>query len=98
MRTFWTVLLGSVFCCPAWAEGDIEYGAYLAAECVTCHQATDEDKGIPAITGWDGESFVAVLQSYKSKERDNLAMQTIAGRLDAEQMAALAAYFATLSD
>lgn len=76
----------------------MEYGAYLASECVTCHQSTGADKGIPAITGWDPESFVVVLKAYKLKERDNPAMQTIAGRLDAEQMEALAAYFASLGD
>lgn len=77
-------------------KGDLEYGQYLSSECVTCHSATGKDKGIPPITGWDAESFVAVVNAYKSKEMDNKAMQTIAARLDDEQIASLALYFASL--
>ncbi len=82
----------------AFAAADLEYGEYLSGECVTCHSATGADKGIPSITGWDAESFVLVMKAYKSKERENPVMQIIASRLDDEQMAALAAYFATLPE
>ena len=82
----------------ATVKGDMEYGQYLSAECVTCHSATGNDKGIPPINGWDAESFVAVVNSYKQKELDNQAMQLIAGRLDDEQIASLALYFATLPE
>lgn len=77
--------------------GDVEYGAYLAAECVTCHQAGVQttDK-IPSIEGWDEASFVAVMKSIRAKERDSEVMETIASSLDDEQIDALAAYFATL--
>jgi len=77
--------------------GDIEYGQYLAAECVTCHSATGADNGIPPITGWIVQSFVSVVNAYKSKELENPAMQTIANRLDDEQISSLALYFASLS-
>ena len=78
------------------ANDQVAYGQYLSGECVTCHQATGADKGIPPIVGWEPESFVAVLNSYKSKERENKVMITIASALSDDEMAALAAYFATL--
>ena len=74
----------------------IAFGQYLSGECVTCHQVSGAAKGIPAIIGWPEDGFVAVMQSYKTKARDNPVMQTIAARLSDEEMAALAAYFATL--
>lgn len=80
----------------AWA-GDVEYGAYLAAECSSCHQSGgNEETQIPTIAGMEEESFIAVMQAYKSKQLENVAMQTIASGLDDEQLAALAAYLATL--
>ncbi len=33
-------------------QGDPEFGEYLAGECVTCHQESGADEGIPSITGW----------------------------------------------
>lgn len=78
-------------------EGDTAYGEYLAAECVTCHQASGEDKGIPSITGWPTEPFVTVMHAYKNKIRPNPVMQQIAGTLGDEEIAALAAYFETLN-
>ncbi|WP_248304728.1 c-type cytochrome [Breoghania sp. L-A4] len=74
--------------------GDPEYGAYLASECVTCHQASGADDGIPSITNWPPDEFTRALHAYKNKTRDNPVMQLIASSLSDEQIAALAAYFA----
>jgi cytochrome c553 len=76
--------------------GDVAFGEYLSGECVTCHRVDGQDKGIPAIVGWPADQFVAVLQAYKAKDRANPVMQTIAGRMSTEDMAALAAYFESL--
>lgn len=73
--------------------GDPAYGEYLSGECVTCHQASGADEGIPSITGWPERDFVTVLHAYKSKNRPHPVMQMIAGRLSNEEIAALAAYF-----
>lgn len=78
--------------------GDPEYGAYLSGECTTCHQAKGGDAGIPSIVLWPEEEFVIAMQAYKSKTRIHPVMQMIAGRLGDEEIAALAAYFATLED
>ena len=74
-------------------QGDPEYGQYLSSECATCHQIDGTDQGIPSITYWPEEDFVAALHAYKDKLRPHPVMQMIAGRLSAEEIAALAAYF-----
>ena len=78
------------------SAADAAFGAYLAGECATCHRADGQNKGIPSITGWPPDQFVAVMQSYKNKDRPNPVMQTIAGRLTDTEMAALAAYYGAL--
>ena len=77
--------------------GDVAYGEYLASECVTCHRVDGAETAIPNILGWDEASFVAIFDTYRTRERDNDVMQTIASGFDDEQVAALAAYFATLN-
>lgn len=74
-------------------DGDPAYGEYLAGECLTCHQASGADAGIPSITGWPRQDFVVVLHSYKNRHRPHPVMRMIAGNLSAEEIAALAAYF-----
>jgi len=76
--------------------GDPEYGEYLSGECVTCHQADGSAQGIPSVTGWMVEDFVIAMHAYKSKLRPHPVMQMMAGRLNAEEIAALAAYFKEL--
>lgn len=77
-------------------KGDPAFGEYLSSACVACHRGDGADKGIPPIVGWPADQFVAVLKSYKLKERDNQVMQAIAGRLNEEEMAALAAYYESI--
>lgn len=90
------LVLGIALLAPSAAAQDVAYGEYLSSQCTTCHQLSGKDNGIPSIVGWDTESFVAVMDSYKRKERENKAMQTIAASMGDEEIAALAAYFATL--
>jgi len=75
---------------------DIGYGEYLSGECVTCHSQNGTDKGIPAINGLDPEVFASVMHAYKAGDMEHPVMQMVAGRLDPEQIASLAVYFATL--
>lgn len=79
------------------AEGDKALGEYLSSECVTCHQVTGHYEGIPPIVGWPAATFIAIMDEYRLKKRSNPIMQTIAGRLSAEEVASLAAYFGSLS-
>ncbi len=82
----------------AWASTDElrDYGEYLAGECTTCHRLDGTDKGIPSIVGWDTESFIETLKYYKTGERKNEAMESVAKQLDDEMMKALAVYFGSL--
>lgn len=77
-------------------KGDPEYGAYLSSECSTCHQKDGTDQGIPSITRWPAEDFVAAMHAYKERLRPHPVMQMMASRLSNDEIAALAAYFATL--
>jgi len=79
-------------------EGDPEYGEYLASECLTCHKSDGTSDGIPAITLWPTEDFVVAMHAYKRKLRPHPVMQMMAGRLNDEEIAALAAYFKDLSE
>ena len=76
---------------------DVGYGEYLSGECVTCHSQKGVDKGIPVISGLDAEVFAAVMHAYKAGDIQHPVMQMVAGRLDGEQIASLAVYFATVS-
>lgn len=78
--------------------GDPEYGEYLAQECATCHQGDGSAEGIPAITGWPAPNFMAAMHAYKVKLRPHPVMQMMAGRLDDEQIAALAAYYEQIGE
>jgi cytochrome c len=77
-------------------QGDPEYGEYLASECLTCHQSSGASDGIPSITLWPTEDFVVAMHAYKNKLRPHPVMQMMAGRLNDEEIAALAAYFKDL--
>ncbi len=74
----------------------IAYGEYLASECVTCHQITGQDNGIPPIIGWDRHLFMDTLKLYRSGTRKNPVMRMIATPLSDAEIEALAAYFGSL--
>ena len=75
----------------------LSYGRHLSGECSTCHRIDGADNGIPSITGWDPDVFVATLISYRNGERTNAAMVSVAQSLDDEQYKALATYFGSLT-
>ncbi len=84
---------------PAVAEvkGDRALGEYLSAECVTCHQLSGRTVGaIPAIVGIDALSFVAMMNAYRSKQRENQVMRAIAAKFADDEIAALAVFFESI--
>ena len=83
-------------CASAQVAGDRAFGEYLSAECVACHRIGAQSQGIPSIAGLPPPTFVDLLSQYRRKQRANPIMQTIASRLTDDEMAALAAYFASL--
>ncbi|MGI9407096.1 MAG: c-type cytochrome [Hyphomicrobiaceae bacterium] len=93
-----TIAMCMCLAVPSASADDLkDYGEYLAGECTACHRLDGADSEIPPIIGWDAESFIAVIQSYKSGERENPAMVSVAQSLDDEQIKALAAYFGSLT-
>lgn len=82
----------------AMAAGDRALGQYLSAECTSCHQITGRVVGhIPQIVAWPEDQFIAVMNSYRDKHRENQIMQTIAGKLSDAEIAALATFFGGLA-
>ncbi len=104
MKILWTLFFFATTFCFSHAKADnflvgadLGYGEYLSGECVTCHSKDGVDKGIPAINGLEAEVFASIMHAYKTGEMDHPVMMMVAGRLDAEQIASLAVYFAAVS-
>jgi cytochrome c553 len=72
------------------------YGRHLAQECTACHRLDGVDNGIPAIVGWDAHLFARTLEFYRTGERTNPVMVSVVKSLDADQIRALADYYAGL--
>jgi cytochrome c553 len=84
----------------AQAGGDVAKGKELSANCTDCHG--EDGKGIddaPAIAGLDEAKHVEMLKGYKSGEIEDEAgvMAMFTEELSDQDMADLAAYYATLS-
>jgi cytochrome c len=91
-------LLAAATLAASWTIGgaaarDMELGRYLASECMTCHRAATATSTIPDIFGMPEPTFAEVVRAYKDKRLANPVMQSIAGRLNEEEIAALATYF-----
>lgn len=90
------ILLAAVFLPSPAFSADIEYGRHLSSECMTCHgPASGAATTIPDINGMAETTFIEVVKAYRDKSLPNVVMQNIASRLGDEEIAALAAFFAT---
>lgn len=90
-----TLALAGFAVTPSMATGDVEYGAYLAQDCSSCHQKNIDSPGIPEIAGLPTDYFISALKAYNEGVRDHSTMQMIARSLDEEQVRALAAFYAS---
>lgn len=72
---------------------DVEYGEYLAGECLTCHESGDNSGRVPPIHRLTPDYFIYALLEYQNGARSNRVMQTITGALGTEEIAALSAVF-----
>ena len=82
------------------ADGDRELGEYLSSECVTCHQLQrPRYDGIPSIVGLAArKSFVEILSLVpRPRSARNPVMRSIAVKFNDDEIAALAAYFGSLT-
>jgi cytochrome c553 len=82
------------------AVGDAKAGAQHVQRCQGCHgidgwrTAFPEVYKVPKIGGQHTAYFVSALKAYKSGERKNAGMRSIAASLSDKDMADLAAYYA----
>ena len=88
-------LLGAV--APAEAAGNVEAGKTKSAVCVGCHGANGQ--GVPpnpALKGKTEDELVEAMKDYKSGKRNNAVMKAFAVQLNDQDIANLAAYYASL--
>jgi len=99
-RTLLTVVLVASLAAvgTAQAAGDIQAGKTKVALCVGCHGANGQ--GVPptnpALAGKTEDQLVQAMKDYKSGKRDNAVMKTFAAQLSDQDIANLAAYYASL--
>jgi cytochrome c553 len=81
----------------AQAAGDPQAGKAKAGACAGCHGANGEGKApYPALAGKSEADLVQALQDYKSGKRSNAMMKSFATSLSDQDMANVAAYYASL--
>jgi len=83
---------------PAIAGGNSDAGREKASQCVSCHGVEGEGVGEnPPIAGQDPKDFVSVMRAYKTGEIEAPMMAMFVQGLSDEDIADLAAYYASLS-
>jgi cytochrome c553 len=83
------------------AGGDAAKGQELSADCADCHGEDGMgDDETPKLAGLDPAEHVAALKGFASGEREDESgmMGDIASELSEQDMADLAAYYATLGN
>jgi cytochrome c553 len=81
----------------ALAGGDAAAGKAKAAGCAGCHGANGEGVGPnPPLAGKAEGQFIQAMKDYKSGKRPNPVMKTFAGQVNDQDVANLAAYYASL--
>ncbi len=87
----------------AWAEGDAAAGYKKNHSCTGCHgipgwrTAYPEVYKVPKLGGQHAAYIVAALKGYKSGERQHGTMQAIAASMSDQDMADVAAYYASVA-
>ena len=96
------IVLAALVPASAAAETDslLPYGRHLAQECPACHGADagqGKESGIPGLAGRPVAELTDLLHAFREGRRTNPVMVSVAKSLDEQQIAALAAFFASLS-
>jgi len=79
------------------AAGDVAAGKAKAGSCAACHGAKGEGQSPnPPLAGKNEAELVQALKDFKSGKRTNPAMKMFAAKLSDDDVANLAAYFASL--
>lgn len=81
----------------AQAGGDATAGEAKAKSCAGCHGADGKGNASnPPIAGMDEAAFVAAMGDYESGARKHAMMKILAKKLNDQDIANLAAYYASL--
>jgi len=79
------------------AAGDLAAGKAKSTQCAGCHGANGEGKGtFPALAGKSEAALDQAMHDYKSGKRSNAMMKSFMDKLSDQDMANLAAYYASL--
>ena len=82
---------------PAYAAGDAAAGKAKAGSCAMCHGPAGQGTQMgPKLAGEDAAKFTQAMNDYKSGKRDNAMMKSAVSQLSADDMANLAAYYASI--
>ncbi len=86
----------------AMAAGDIENGQKIAYTCTGCHgipfyKNPYPNYHVPRLGGQNEAYLVSALKAYRSGDRKHSTMQAQAGSLTDQDIADIAAYFASLN-
>jgi cytochrome c553 len=81
----------------AQAAGDAQAGKAKAAACAGCHGANGQGVAPnPALAGKSEDQLAQAMQDYKSGKRPNAMMKGLVAGLSDQDIANLAAYYASL--
>jgi cytochrome c553 len=100
LRPVGLILVLGLSSSSAWADGDVKAGAQKirTLQCQTCHGQDGIAKlpGAPNLAGQPQDYMVASLGAYRSGERKNDIMNTIAQSLKDADIADVTAYYASI--
>ncbi|MGB5248073.1 MAG: cytochrome c [Gammaproteobacteria bacterium] len=93
-------LIGLALAPAAFADGNAELGRTKSASCTACHgpDGRGTAPNYPILAGQHAAYLAHSLYEYRSGRRKNAIMQGFAGGLSDDDIADLAAWFASLED
>ena len=94
------IALAAAVTAPAFAEGNAVEGRVKANTCMGCHGIPNYNNvypsyRVPRLGGQPKEYIAAALQAYKAGERPHKTMQAQVANLTDQDIADIAAYFAS---
>lgn len=97
VRTMMVVGVVLVMSSTAMASGNATAGKSKASSCAMCHGADGKGKGTnPPLAGLDAKRIEEQLKAFKSGARKSGMMEPAAKKLSDQDIADLAAYYASL--
>jgi cytochrome c553 len=101
MRKLLLISLLAVISFQASAAGDIDKGKLTSYTCTGCHgikfyKNAYPNYHVPRLGGQNEAYIVSALKAYRSGERSHSTMRAQAGSLSDQDIADIAAYFASL--